>query len=158
MRHFYKSHGKHCYLRSFQTTCPRCGKDVIYWECTHGSKVFFQYPPYGKLLRHICRKSIGKNIKNKYPVIVKKPKGLLIEPSSKCPICGKLFKNEKNLADHLKSSNRNDELHNMFINKELIKEYFSGKFHTTHNGLKIFFKNSEQGSKFGRINLKKRNK
>ena len=78
MRHFYKSHGKHCYLRSFQTSCRKCGADVLYWECTHGSKIFFDYPPYGKLRRHYCRNLDGISHKRKiFPVVVKKPKGLL---------------------------------------------------------------------------------
>ena len=78
MRHFYRTHGRHCYLRSYQTKCPKCGVDVLYWECTHGSKVFFKYPPYGKLVRHFCRYHSARiERKRKFPVVVKISKGLL---------------------------------------------------------------------------------
>jgi len=90
MRHFYKTHGKHCYLRSFQTKCPKCGKDVLYWECGHGSKKIFNYPPYRKLIRHFCRQDkTGINNRKRFPVIVKSTKGLLENESPSCPICGK---------------------------------------------------------------------
>ena len=105
---FYKTHGKHCFLRSFQTTCQRCGADVLFWECTHGSRIFFNYPPYGKLIRHRCSLNKGKNIK-KFPIIVKTPEGLLKEPSPSCPACGKLFKYELHLKDHLKHCSYNNE-------------------------------------------------
>ena len=154
MRHFYSSHGKHCYLRSFQTSCPRCGADVLYWECTHGSKVFFEYPPYGKLIRHICSKYKYKNIRNKYPVIIKRPKGLLEKPSPSCPVCGKLFRTEKNLKEHLKQLKKNDPLHNQYFkNKILIEENLQKKIHDNFDKFKIYYK-----SKFGTINIKRRNK
>ena len=155
MRHFYKAHGRHCYLRSFQTKCPTCDIDVLYWECKHGSKVFFNYPPYGKLIRHFCRHRKGLiNIKRTYPIIVKTPKGLLENESPSCPVCGKLFKNGINLKDHLKNSKINDNLHKVFFKNELIfeKEY-----------REISQKNSDQikmynKPKFGRINIKKKKK
>ena len=82
MRHYYKSHGKHCYLRSFQSKCPKCNVNILFWECTHGCKVFFEYPPYGKLVRHICRRRDGSfNQKPKFSIIVKKPEGLLEDQS-----------------------------------------------------------------------------
>ena len=153
MRHFYKAHGKHCYLRSFQTKCLKCGADVLYWECRHGSKVFFDYPPYGKLIRHYCRHKKGMfNIKRSYTVIVKTPKSLLEKESPSCPICGKLFKSDISLKDHLKNSKNNDVLHKAFLKNELIFE---------KENREISVKNSDQikvynKPKFGRINIKKR--
>jgi len=150
MRLFYKSHGKHCYLRSFQTSCPRCGEDVLYWECTHGSKVFFQYPPYGKLIRHICRihKDLGRN---KYPVIVKSPKKLLENASPSCPTCGKLFKTEKNLESHLKQLRKSDSLHRQYYKNKILIE--DNSLQKNFDMFKIRYK-----PKFGAINIRKRNK
>ncbi|MFW9881251.1 MAG: hypothetical protein ACFFG0_49940, partial [Candidatus Thorarchaeota archaeon] len=120
MRHFYKTHGKHCYLRSFQTKCSKCGADVLYWECRHGSRVFFNYPPYGKLVRHFCRQVTGvTRIKKKFPVIVKIPIGLLKKESPSCPVCGKLFKNLKNLNDHINNLKKLDRLHKDFDKNKL---------------------------------------
>jgi hypothetical protein len=65
MRNFNKSHGKHCYYRSFQTKCLRCGVEVLYWECRHGCKIFFNYPPYGKLIQHRCRRYTGTQLQLK---------------------------------------------------------------------------------------------
>ncbi|MFX1325308.1 MAG: hypothetical protein ACFE8N_10140 [Promethearchaeota archaeon] len=153
MRHFYKTHGKHCHLRSFQTVCPRCGADVLYWECSHGSKVFFNYPPYGKLVRHYCRQSIGTLSQKKiFPVIVKTPKGLLERESPSCPACGKLFKNANNLTDHIKTLKAHDKLHyNFFENKLKFEIDFREKNQEDSHHVKPF-----QEPKFGRINIKKK--
>jgi hypothetical protein len=153
MVNFHKSHGKHCYYRSFQSNCPRCGVDVLYWECRHGCKIFFNYPPYGKLIQHRCRSYKGKKIKNKYPVIVKKPKGLLEEASPSCPVCGKLFKNQNDLDGHLKYLKRNDNQHKQFFNGDLlfIDEIRDKKLKESEK-TKINTK-----PKFGAINIKKRN-
>lgn len=114
MNYNHKSHGSHCYLRSFKTKCPNCGEDVLYWECTHGCKVFFEYPPYGKLIKHKCRKK-PTNQKKKYEPIVKKPKGLLDNPNLYCPACGKVFQNKKNLKDHINSLKSQDYYHRILI-------------------------------------------
>jgi hypothetical protein len=120
MRQNFRSHGKHCYRRSFPTKCQKCGVDVLYWECTHGSKLFFEYPPYGKLVRHYCRKSLGKNIKKKYPVFVKRPEKILENASPSCPACGKLFKNEDDLREHLKQLKTRDDLHEQFYKNDYV--------------------------------------
>ena len=148
MRHNYRSHGRHCYLRSFQTKCRKCGANVLYWECTHGSKLFFEYPPYGKLVRHYCRKAKGKTAKTKYPVIVKRPQGLLNKASPSCPVCGKLFKNEKDVAEHLKQLKSSDNLHKLFLESKL---YIKNK--DLHKN-----KTYNDSPKFGQINIKKKNK
>ncbi|MFX1426617.1 MAG: hypothetical protein ACFFBE_09200 [Promethearchaeota archaeon] len=154
MRHFYKSHGKHCYLRSFQTKCTRCGADVLYWECRHGSKVFFNYPPYGKLIRHYCRHATGKfKVKTNFPVIVKKPKGLLEKESPSCPACGKLFKNLENLNDHIISLKNQDGLHQDFDRNNLNFELgYREKSQLSSDKYKLQYK-----PKFGKINIKKKN-
>ncbi len=151
MRHFYKSHGRHCYLRSFKTTCPTCGVDVLYWECTHGSKIFFEYPPYGKLVKHYCRKyqSIKANT-NKFNVIVKTPNRLFEDSKFNCPICGKVFNNDSNLNDHLMQLRRTDSEHKQFIKNRIT---FNEGSHNKNNKLNDF-----HSPKFGRVNIKKVNK
>jgi hypothetical protein len=146
---FFKTHGSHCFLRSFKTSCPSCGEDVLYWECTHGSKVFFQYPPYGKLIKHICKKYKGKNLKNKYSIIIKRPKGLLESASPSCPFCGKLFKNEINLTDHLKQLRKTDILHKTYFNDDIKIEKEEGE--DTYKKVK---KNKPHyKALFGRLNI-----
>ena len=123
MRHFYKSHGKHCHLRSFKSNCSKCGADVLFWECTHGSKVFFEYPPYGKLIRHICKKSRQNTKKNRFRIIVKNPRESLLKPPIQCDICGKIFKNREGLKNHMSQLEKSDYIHKIFESddKKLIK-------------------------------------
>lgn len=144
MRHYYKSHGKHCYRRSFQTKCRKCGAEVLYWECTHGSKIFFEYPPYGKLVRHYCRKSLGTSIRKQYPIFVKRPEKLLKDASPSCPACGKLFKNEKDLKGHLIQLKNRDELHEQFLSDDFV-------FKTENKRKKS---NIHGEPMFGKINIK----
>ncbi|MFX0083779.1 MAG: hypothetical protein ACFE94_18665 [Candidatus Hodarchaeota archaeon] len=153
MRHFYKTHGKHCYLRSFQSKCSRCGADVLYWECRHGSKVFFNYPPYGKLVRHFCRYNSGRlKVKTKYPVIVKKPKGLLVKESPTCPACGRLFNTLKNLNDHINNLKKQDNLHQNFVKNKLNFELgYQEESQVYSDKYKSYYK-----PKFGKINIKKK--
>ena len=107
MRHYYKTHGKHCYLRFFQNKCPKYNDNILFWECTHGSKYFFEYPPFGRFLRHFYRISrstviIKKNFRN----IVKKQREISLKKSPSCPICGKLFKNAISLKKHIEDSKK----------------------------------------------------
>lgn len=145
MRHYSKVHGKHCYLRSFKTSCRKCGADVLYWECTHGCRVFFEYPPYGKLIRHHCRPMINKACRNKYKVIVKTPKKMF-DPQIvfNCPVCGKSFKTKNSLEDHIHELKNIDKAHKNFSeNKFSIEEDKDNK--------KILI---YQKPKFGKINIK----
>ncbi len=155
MRHYYKPHGKHCYLRSFQSECPKCNAKILYWECTHGCKVFFEYPPYGKLVRHLCRHykeafTIKKSIQN----IVIKSTRILQKQSPSCPVCGKLFKDIKSLNDHLENLKKTDIYHKLFINNKLLFE----------NNLKeVKLKDSNHLKSydypaFGKLNIKKNKK
>ena len=151
MRHFYKSHGKHCYLRSFQTVCKKCGADVLYWECTHGSKMFFQYPPYGKLIRHNCRKDHGLlRGKKKFPIVVKTPKGLLGEQYYNCAVCGKMFRDEGSLKDHFNTQRKNDLEHKMFLSNKLT----FAKINSSMNNSYTHRSTIQHKPKFGKINIK----
>ena len=151
MRHFYKTHGKHCYLRSFQTKCSKCGVDVLYWECRHGSKVFFNYPPYGKLIRHYCRYQ-GGQARRKFPIVVKGPRSLLEFESPSCPACGKLFKNAKNLNDHIRILKKSDNIHKSFFKNKLdFNKDYGEKGQGNSDKDEFYIK-----PRFGRINLKKK--
>lgn len=153
MGQFYRTHGKHCHLRSFPTKCQKCGADVLYWECRHGSKLLFNYPIYGKLIRHGCRHSKRKNVKKIYPVIVKKPLGLLEKESPNCVVCGKYFKNENDLNSHLKRLKKIDPFHMQFFDDNIMPENVLSKNKLKKNeNIKISYR-----PKFGSINLKKRN-
>lgn len=153
MRHYSKSHGSHCYLRSFQTSCPKCGADVLYWECSHGCKVFFQYPPYGKLIKHYCSR-FSNNSKPKPEIIVKTPKYILDALFLSCPICGKPFKNLENLKAHFTQLKKTDLEHKLFFADQL----------TFIDGITNFSKarqkqaHAKNQPKFGSINIKKTKK
>ncbi|MBY9020912.1 MAG: hypothetical protein KGD67_07630 [Candidatus Lokiarchaeota archaeon] len=151
MRHFYKSHGKHCYLRSFPMVCKKCGANVLYWECTHGSKIFFEYPPYGKLLRHTCRKAGGLfKKKNNFPIVVKTPIGLLGEPYNSCAVCGKKFRDESSLKDHINEQRKFDLEHKIFFsNKPTFQNGNKPMNNANTDHTKVQHK-----PKFGRINIK----
>jgi len=152
MHRIYKSHGKHCALRSFPSKCPKCKEDVLYWECTHGCKIFFTYPIYGKLIRHICKKEI-LNRKNKFPVIIKTPLGFLKEEKPCCPVCGKYFNSHNDLNSHLKEIKKYDRLHRLSYNNSLkIEKKTSEKILKKKNEIKM-----DSQPKFGEISIKKRN-
>jgi hypothetical protein len=124
---------------------------VLYWECTHGSKIFFEYPPYGKLQRHFCRKDRGLLYKKKkFPVVVKPPKGLLENPYFSCPVCGKLFKKETSLQDHFKELKKDDLEHFLFTTDKLV---FKDKI-DKKNEIDSERKDFQYKPKFGRINVK----
>jgi len=154
MRIVYKSHGKHCHLRSFQTTCRNCGAEVLYWECIHGSKIFFNYPIYGKLIRHICVVSKSKRSKDKYPVIIKSPEDLFVKESFYCPVCGKFFKKSDDRDSHIRELKKFDVLHKNFYENELI---FDVKSHD-ESFVKTSNKEEYNLPKFGKINIRKRKK
>lgn len=108
-----RSHGKHCQTRSFRTVCPNleCGVDVFYWECLHGCKIFFEYPVYGKLIRHRCKKrSVEAGLKKKHLIEVKVPTFEDLKFYD-CPICGKIFKNKDQLVNHIRELKKNDSAH-----------------------------------------------
>ncbi len=47
----YIGHPYDCTARKFPFSCPLCNSTVIYWECHHGSKVWFDPPDQGE---HNC--------------------------------------------------------------------------------------------------------
>ena len=46
-------HPYDCAKRKYPTNCQYCGRFLVYWECHHGSKVFFE-PPDGGDHRNRC--------------------------------------------------------------------------------------------------------
>lgn len=46
-------HPYDCTSRKYPTNCRDCGQLVIYWECLHGAKVFFEPPDRGDH-RNLC--------------------------------------------------------------------------------------------------------
>lgn len=103
-------HGTHCRLRSFPTKCPRCKSPVLYWECSHGAKLFFDYPIYGRAFKHRCGKVIEKrtNVKLSRPEQFQQS---LKEKKYSCPACGKIFGDEKALLNHIHRLMKTDNTH-----------------------------------------------
>ena len=46
-------HPYDCAIRKYPANCQYCGRFLIYWECAHGSKVFFE-PPNGGDHKNRC--------------------------------------------------------------------------------------------------------
>ncbi|MBD3227457.1 MAG: hypothetical protein GF329_04640 [Candidatus Lokiarchaeota archaeon] len=109
-------HGKWCSLRTYETECPKCGKKVLYWECTHGCKVFFDLPTSRPMTKHEChRKSyreyrieMDKKIDDTYE----------FREDYDCPVCGKVFSSEGALRNHLKSMRHRDDEHSEYYANE----------------------------------------
>jgi len=105
------------------------------------------------LIRHFCRHATGKlQEKTDFPIIVKVPKGLLEKESPSCPACGKLFKNLKNLNDHINNLKKRDSLHQGFDKNKLNFELgYREKSQENLDKYKLYYK-----PKFGKINIKKK--
>jgi predicted RNA-binding Zn-ribbon protein involved in translation (DUF1610 family) len=112
-------HGAHCRLRSFPTKCPRCGVAVLYWQCTHGCKIFFNYPAYGKPQRHICQPIIRKR---RNPVIIslgEHRRQQTERTTFRCPVCQKLFEEQGGLERHIRQMKKTDDPHAYFFGEVL---------------------------------------
>ncbi|MHA1793590.1 MAG: hypothetical protein ACTSVI_13155 [Promethearchaeota archaeon] len=136
-------HGSWCRIRSFPTTCKNCGAKVLYWECTHGSKVFFEFDKYGRLLgKHKCPKSGKKPSKKKYAgtiddqdfnmsSISKKLVERLFKEVFQCPVCQARFSSESQFHNHFKQKKDYDDDHAEFYNKNKmqIEKLLDAKVH-----------------------------
>jgi hypothetical protein len=114
-------HGPHCRIRSFPTCCPDCKKPVLYWECSHGARVFFDYPIYGKPIRHICQK-VHKNKSRVLTTNAEQNQRLLQIETYQCPVCGKIFEQGDGLVRHINQKKKQDDDHADFfgVNLDLI--------------------------------------
>ncbi|MHA1372035.1 MAG: hypothetical protein ACTSWN_02820 [Promethearchaeota archaeon] len=136
------AHGKWCRTRSFPFICKSCGARLLYWECSHGSKVVFEFDSRGRLKgKHKCKKTItnkNKAKKKQYfdydsnfdlSTISKTFLEKLFEKSYQCPVCMKKFKEEKQYYNHLKSKKEYDNKHAAFFeeNYDVLKLIMSGK-------------------------------
>ena len=111
-------HGAYCRLRSFPTKCPVCKSPVLYWECTHGARVFFDYPIYGKAIRHICQKR--KSSKSRVAITqVQQNQQQLEVATYQCPVCGKIFDKEQALARHINQMKKQEDNHAVFFGFQL---------------------------------------
>ena len=63
-----------------------------------------------------------------------------------CPVCGKLFENDKHLKDHIDHMKKNDDSHKLFFEDQYI---FENNFNSANE------KETKNYPKFGRIILKK---
>jgi hypothetical protein len=107
------------------------------------------------LIRHHCRHhKASLQIKKKYPIIVKKPKGLLEKQSLSCPVCGKLFKKAKSLEDHLGNLRKNDIYHKLFLENRISFEDKNREDIQKDRDQIEEYKKLE----FGKINIKKAEK
>jgi len=80
------SHGSWCRKEFYETTCRWCGKRVWYFECWHGSKVFFHDVPWWEgTWDPRCPANPNRNLSYEIP----------------CPLCG-TFVEEGLLEQHMK--------------------------------------------------------
>lgn len=100
-------------LRAFVTKCRRCGEPVFYWESTRGAKVFFQYPIYGKLVRHRCPRRRPEQGPEKSHAERRWEEHH--KEYYECPACGKSFPREQQLKQHIKQKKHVDRVHRDFF-------------------------------------------
>lgn len=87
------THGPGCVkVRSYPTTCRRCDQQVIYFECSCGSKVFFDPPNQGV---HDCTQ-IQRAYHAQLLIALIESSKKDAEGSTECPMCGTSLLNAKN--------------------------------------------------------------
>jgi hypothetical protein len=114
-------HGPHCRLRSFPIKCKKCGELAMFWECTHGCRVLFQYPIYGRPIRHICSNSIVKKSKKNYVLVPHGEHKLqqIERTTYRCPVCKKIFDTDSALNSHIQRLKKSDDNHAEFFGEIL---------------------------------------
>lgn len=76
------SHGPYCYkVKAYPTKCPTCRAEVVYFECTCGSKVFLGMNRSGP---HVCGMSSAEVTKLNGG---RRSRGFLPEGPVTCPFC-----------------------------------------------------------------------
>lgn len=171
---------KGCTVRSFRTNCKYCQTPCLYWECSHGCKVFFEFDKFGRLAgKHKCKgRGAASRPKKKRPyfdydndfdisTVSKTFIEKLFKESYQCPVCEEKFASEADYYRHLKDKKNYDDDHDKFYaeNKNLIKDVAGDEELKTNvdlqknNPLKPevvskFPKNSNAINEFGRIKVK----
>lgn len=120
-------HGRACRKRSFPFTCKQCGARVLFWECTHGCKVVFEFDTGGRLAgRHRCKATHGStapkkprkwfDLDNSFDMASVSKRFLenLFKESYRCPACKATFKTETSYFQHVKQKAEMDEVHARF--------------------------------------------
>ena len=105
-------------VRSFPTKCKRCGKPVLYWDGSAGSKVFFDYPVYGKPMKHYCLPTI-RNRSNVIETHNDHQRKLVERSEFQCPVCQKVFQTESALEMHINKMRKQDDYHYNFFDQLL---------------------------------------
>ena len=111
-----KTHGSWCTLRSFETHCQKCNKKVLYWECRHGCKVFFDLPASRPMTKHICNRKSYKEFRREQEEKFRVE--YVFREDYNCPVCQKFFSSEKALKNHLKNLRHQDDEHSMYYANE----------------------------------------
>ncbi len=138
-------------VRCFPTKCRVCGKPVLYWENTRGSKVFFEYPVIEKFRQHFC-KLPPKIIPEKS--FAERQFEIHQQSIFQCPLCGKMFDEEAHLNQHLKDRSRNDPIYRVFFQKILIFNVLEDESEQSENNGKKEW-DLGNSSQFGQIRLRK---
>nr|MDO8108889.1 hypothetical protein [Candidatus Sigynarchaeota archaeon] len=123
-------HDRSCRLRSFPTTCKFCGQKLLYWECTHGCKVMFEFDKFGRLAGHHKCHGAASGVRSSRP-LKKRPPALaesgfdissvskkfienLFKESFQCPVCKEKFASEASYYQHLHQKKAIDDNHSAF--------------------------------------------
>ncbi len=152
-------HGAACTLRTFVSKCKRCGAPVLYWECIHGCKVFFQYPVYGKLIRHRCAR-VEDPSRQEESEIAEREYQQTHKQFFQCPVCAKNFTTERQLDQHIKEKkNIDDAHHNFFLGGQYfdqINAFVNSPEYKQGIGIPVKkFQRLSEEVKFGKIVFKK---
>jgi len=123
-------HDHSCRLRSFPTTCKFCGAKLLYWECTHGCKLMFEFDRFGRLAgHHKCRGSLpgvrsSRPLKPRPPALAEEGFDIssvskafiekLFKDSFQCPVCKERFTSESSYYQHLRQKKAMDDKHEQF--------------------------------------------
>ncbi len=144
-------------VRCFNTSCRKCGSPVLYWEGSAGSKVFFEYPVRGKLIKHHCKK---KKKNKKIPYILKghaeHSRFDVDRTSFQCPVCGKIFDKKNQLSSHIKRMEKTDNYHADFFTNAI--SLMNLKDEDKGNDFLDNFQRSQNLKKSDRIIIKKSKK
>ena len=90
---YVPTHGPSCHkVCSYLTYCRACDEAVVYFECSCGSKVFFDPPDEGV---HECGAATSTRRAERASLLIDMLHyaGLDLEGNTECPMCGIVVKN-----------------------------------------------------------------